>query len=175
MILGVDPRHNGGLAWVDAITGDLIGVVDMPTLAGVVNAPILENLIASYGPIEMIVVETQQAYPKQGVSSSFKTGVGFGIIIGVTACSGNPVHFWHSSAWKKILHLSKDKELSRKKAIERWPHDIENFKLKKYEGRAEAALMAESWRLSTERVRTVQAPAKRLKRLAKRTPVATVP
>jgi crossover junction endodeoxyribonuclease RuvC len=149
-VLGIDPGLKGALAWLDT-KGGLHEVEDMPTLAGVVNANLLSSLIPSYGPLECVVVETQQAYPKQGVSSSFKTGVGFGIIIGVVAGLNLPVYYWHSSQWKRILHLSNDKELSRKKALERWPHRLDDFKLKKHEGRAEAALLAASWLRSEDR------------------------
>jgi hypothetical protein len=40
------------------------------------------------------------------------------------------------------MNLSKDKELSRAMAIKTWPSMAEFFKLKKHDGRAEAALMA---------------------------------
>ena len=149
-VLGVDPGLSGALVWVNA-SGDLIEVEDMPLVDNEVNAKLLANLIVGYGRLECAVVERQQSMPKQGVASSFKTGVGYGIIIGVLAALDVPTYFLSPTQWKKVLHLSKDKEVSRRKALERWPADADYFKLKKYEGRAEAALLAVSWLLSEER------------------------
>ena len=156
-VLGVDPGLKGALAWVST-AGDLVEVEDMPLVDNEVNAKLLANLIVGYGKLECAVVERQQAFPKrpdgsgQGASSAFKTGTGYGIIIGVLAALNVPTFFLSPSQWKKVLHLSRDKELSRKRAIDRWPAEADQyFKFKKHEGRAEAALLAMSWILSDER------------------------
>ena len=149
-VLGIDPGLKGALAWVN-LSGSLIEVEDMPLVDNEVNAKLLANLIVGYGRLECAVVERQQSMPKQGVASSFKTGVGYGIIIGCLAALNVPTFFQSSTQWKKRLHLTSDKELSRKRALERWPNDADLFKLKKYEGRAEAALLAVSWIMSEER------------------------
>jgi hypothetical protein len=149
-VLAFDPGLKGAMAWVNE-AGNIGQIEDMPVLAGEVNGPLIASLIAAYGEIECAIIEKQQAYPKQGVSSSFKTGTGYGILIGVCAGMHIPVVFWPASMWKKALRLNSDKEYSRKRALERWPFDVEYFKLKKHEGRAEAALMGASWWLSPER------------------------
>lgn len=155
-ILGIDPGLHGALVWVNG-SGALVEVEDMPLVDNEVNPKLLANLIVGYGKLECAVVERQQAFPKrpdgrgQGTGSAFKTGVGYGVIIGVLAALDVPTFFLSPTQWKKVLHLSKDKELSRRKALERWPADADYFKLKKYEGRAEAALLAVSWLLSEER------------------------
>lgn len=149
-VVGIDPGLNGALAWVSG-TGELVEVEDMPLVDNEVNAKLLANLIVGYGRLECAVVERQQSMPKQGVASSFKTGVGYGIIIGVLAALDVPTYFLSPTQWKKVLHLSKDKEMSRAKALERWPKDAFYFKLKKHEGRAEAALLAVAWLQSEER------------------------
>lgn len=149
-ILGVDPGLSGALVWVNG-SGDLIEVEDMPLVNNEVNAKLLANLIVGYGRLECAVVERQQSMPKQGVASSFKTGVGYGVIIGVLAALDVPTFFLSPTQWKKVLHLSTDKETSRRKALERWPKEAEYFKRKKDEGRAEAALLAVSWLISEER------------------------
>ena len=155
-VLGIDPGLKGALAWVNT-AGSLIEVEDMPLVDNEVNAKLLANLIVGYGSLECAVVERQQAFPKrpdgrgQGTVSAFKTGTGYGIIIGVLAALNIPTFFLSSTQWKKVLHLTSDKELSRKRALERWPADADLFKLKKHEGRAEAALLAVSWIQSDER------------------------
>jgi crossover junction endodeoxyribonuclease RuvC len=149
-VLAFDPGLKGALSWVDQ-AGNLIDVVDMPVVNGEVNAQIMRTLILEHGDVEAALVEKQQAYPKQGVSSSFKTGTGYGIIIGLLAGLQIPTFFWPASQWKKYMKLSRDKELSRQRALARWPFQTDLFKLKKHEGRAEAALFAASWFMSKER------------------------
>lgn len=163
-VLGIDPGMSGALAWV-LPDGRLVEIEDMPLVDGRVNGTLLAKLIVGYGKLECAVVETQQAFPKrpgtdrgQGVVSSFKTGVGFGIIIGVLAALEIPAYYISSAAWKKILHLTSDKEKSRKAALDRWPAQSDYFKLKKHEGRAEAALLAISWLQSSTRAE-LQQPA----------------
>lgn len=148
--LAIDPGLKGALAWVNE-AGFLLEVEDMPVVDNNVSAPLLTNLIVGYGPVEVIVIERQQSMPKQGVASSFKTGTGYGILIGIVAALHIPAVFWPSSMWKKTLRLSSNKEYSRQRAMERWPDQTEIFKRKKDEGRAEAALLGATWFLSKER------------------------
>jgi hypothetical protein len=148
--LAIDPGLKGALAWVNE-AGFLLEVEDMPVVDNNVSAPLLTNLIVGYGPVEVIIIERQQSMPKQGVASSFKTGTGYGIVIGVCAALHIPTIYWPSSMWKKTLRLSSNKEYSRQRALERWPDQTEIFKLKKHEGRAEAALLGATWFLSKER------------------------
>lgn len=149
-VIGIDPGLKGALAWVNE-AGNIVEVEDMPVVDNNVNAALLTNLIVGYGRVECVLVEKQQSMPKQGVSSSFKTGVGFGIIIGVLAALHIPAFYWPSSTWKKTLRLSSNKEYSRARALERWPDHTHLFKRKMDEGRAEAALLAATWFLSKER------------------------
>lgn len=164
-VIGIDPGLKGALAWV-ASTGTLLAVEDMPIVDKEVNAKLLADLIRSTGR-ECAVVERQQSMPKQGVSSVFKTGVGYGTILGVLAALDVPTFIVSSSVWKKTLHLTNDKEMSRKRALERWPENSDYFRLKKYEGRAEAALLAVAWLQSEgndSAVRAVEVPPQRKRR-----------
>jgi hypothetical protein len=177
--IGIDPGLKGALAWVNE-AGFLLEVEDMPVVNNHVNANLLTNLIVGYGRVECVIVETQQSMPKQGVASSFKTGVGYGIIVGVLAALHIPVVYWPSSHWKKTLRLSSNKEYSRQRAMERWPDQTELFKFKKHEGRAEAALLAATWFISPERkelLPTLQGQAPRpnsQRRLIRRYPTTSV-
>lgn len=157
-VCAIDPGLKGALAWVNE-AGYLLHVEDMPLVNNEVSAALLVDLIPKYGPVEAVIIEKQQAFPKrpgsdrgQGVASTFKTGTGYGILIGVTAGLRIPAFYWPSAMWKKTLRLSANKEYSRQRALERWPEPgNEFFKLKKHEGRAEAALLGATWFLSKER------------------------
>lgn len=141
LVLGIDPGLTGAMAWVDR-RGALIEIEDMPVVANEVNYRLLSLLIPAYGRVEFAVVEKQQPFPKQGISSAFKLGACWGMILGILTTYEIPIHEVTSAVWKKSLGLGRDKNLSRKLAMNRWPQQADLFKRVKDDGRAEAALMA---------------------------------
>ena len=67
----------------------------------------------------MAVIEAVNAYPKQGVTSVWKFGVGTGILIGATVgVLLIPLHRVHPTRWKKHFRLGADKEDARRLAID---------------------------------------------------------
>lgn len=147
MIISIDPGMRGAIAWLSP-EGALIQVKDLPVVDKMVNPSLLYDMLAnSPAQVTTALVERQQYMPpvmqgrQQGGASTFKTGVGYGIILGVVASLRVPVMTPTSSTWKKPLGLTKDKERSRKLAIDTWPGQSEWFKRKMDEGRAEAALL----------------------------------
>jgi Holliday junction resolvasome RuvABC endonuclease subunit len=143
MILGVDPGIKGALAWVN-MTGDLYKVEDMPVIDNQVNAPYLARLLRNC-ELSLAVVEKVHSMPKQGVASTFKFGVGYGIVLGQLAAYDIPVYHMTPHEWKTHMRLGKTKEHSRRMAVDRWPGWVDHFHLAKHEGRAEAALIATAW------------------------------
>ena len=142
LVLGIDPGMTGAMAWVDR-RGVLKEIEDMPVVANEVNYRLLSLLIPAYGRVEFAVVEKQQTFPKQGVVSAFKLGACWGMILGILATYEIPIREVRPNDWKKKLPgLGKDKNLSRKMAMSRWPQHADYFKRVKDDGRAEAALMA---------------------------------
>jgi len=141
MIIGVDPGLSGAIALI-AEHGDLVEVHDMPVVDGLVSSALLANLIRGRG-VDVAVVEQVSARPGQGVSSMFKFGRSLGVVEGVLSTLGVPVVYVTPGKWKKAMGLSSDKELSRRRAIDRWPDRAASFARKKDDGRAEAALLAE--------------------------------
>ncbi len=138
-IIGIDPGATGALAILDGLGLD---VVDMPMLAGHVHAHALAAQLIAWGPVDRVCVEHQQAYPRQGISSAFKTGEGFGIIVGVLAVLERPVVFVTASQWTKFHRVGADKDVHRRRACELWPASADYFSRKKDDGRADAALIA---------------------------------
>ncbi len=59
------------------------------------------------------VVERVNAFPGQGVSSSFRFGTGYGILLGVLASSGVKIIDVAPGLWKRHFHLDSDKEKAR--------------------------------------------------------------
>ena len=162
-ILGIDPGQKGALAFLND-EGLIWEIEDMPVLGKEINAHMLARLIQGYGPIRQAVVERAQTMPKQGIASAFNYGVGYGKILGVLAALDIPTAFYSSPEWKKHWRLSNDKDLSRRRATERWPKYADAFKRVKDDGRAEACFIAAKWIADNQ----VTRPSKRL------TPVPTM-
>ena len=137
-ILGVDPDL-GDIAFYFEAEG-VVSVDDMPVAAGDVDAATLAARIAQMRP-DIAIVEQVASRPGQGVAS-FKFGCGYGIVRGVIAASGVPLHFVSPAKWKRHFGLDADKEKSRALALRFWPTRADLFGRKRDHGRAEAALIA---------------------------------
>jgi crossover junction endodeoxyribonuclease RuvC len=75
--------------------------------------------------IRIVGIETQHAMPKQGVSSMFKIGKGYGIIIGALAALELPYTEIRANDWQKIMFVghpkSNTKDISKKIAKQLYP------------------------------------------------------
>lgn len=139
-LIGTDPGLTGALALLDA--GHVLHVEDMPTVNGVVDAYRLADVIARWGHVDRVIVETQQAMPKQGVSSTFKTGANYGRILGVLAALERPVSHVSPATWTRGLKVGSDKGAHRRRAMDEWPGCAHLFARVKDDGRADACLIA---------------------------------
>lgn len=144
MIIGIDPGNTGAVAFLD---GDkLVTVHDMPLMANgkkqQVNAYELNRILGIfYGDPTDVVIEKVGAMPGQGVSSMFNFGMGFGVLQGVAAGRGFPIHLVTPQSWKKHFSLiGKDKDNARTVAQQLYPDAP--LGRKKDVGRADAILIA---------------------------------
>ncbi len=149
VVVGIDPGNSGAVAVLG--DGQLFAAYDMPVLDRVVSEALYVDLLRQIEVDHLIdapamcVIERVSAMPKQGVSTTFKFGLAYGIQRCGPAARGWPVTFVTPTEWKRTLKLSKDKEQSRRRAIELWPDQAQLFARKKDDGRAEAALIAHWW------------------------------
>ena len=148
LYIGIDPGITGAIGF---LFGDqLPEVIDVPTyLDSLHNRPQYDfrkmfKEIAHYTTAYSlyIALEQQQAMPQQGVSSTFKTGRGYGAWQALCAVITNDVTLVSPRVWKKFLGLTKDKEMSRLRAIELFPNLADALDRKKDHNRAEALLLA---------------------------------
>lgn len=139
-ILGIDPGLSGALGFYFPAVSR-VALEDLPLADGEINAPALAARLRAFEPA-MIVLERVHAMPKQGVSSTFKFGVSFGAVRGVIGAVGIPLYLVSPTVWKKHYQLGADKEASRGRAIELFPHNADRLDKKRHHGRAEAALLA---------------------------------
>lgn len=144
-IVGVDPGVNGAIAMYD---GETLSVDPFPKLKAKargyeINWPELCDLLdIKYGGVDHAFIEQVGAMPGQGVSSMFKFGYAAGGIRGALQQAGATVHLVTPTKWKAKVGLTRDKDYSRTKAIELFPANHADFKLKKDADKAEAALIA---------------------------------
>ena len=148
ILAGIDPGLGGAVALLDATTGAVLDVLDMPTLLlrrGGKHKHELDAhaLAAALGRdrIGHAFVEAVGAMPAQGVSSVFSFGKSVGILIGVLATLGTPMTFVAPGVWKKALGVPAAKDGARARASQLMPDAVHHWPLVKHHGRAEAAIL----------------------------------
>jgi crossover junction endodeoxyribonuclease RuvC len=173
-IIGIDPGLSGAIALINADTGELFDVTDMPTRKTVkangkggtvidmpaLDATMIDYIDHGYGPANVaIVIEAQSTRPGLAAGSVFKTGEGYGILKGYAQASGCQWTTIRPQDWKATHNLigagshlpagSKRtraiKTASREAAMARFPHHADLFRLAKNDGRAEAALIGDAY------------------------------
>jgi crossover junction endodeoxyribonuclease RuvC len=146
-ILGIDPGLTGGLAlWK---FHKIERAWNMPTYAVTKGRKTRKHLDLdkitiqiAFAEIDFAIIEAQQAYKGQGVSTTFTTGKNYGALLGLLHGLEIATKIVTAQAWKKALSLGKDKQLSFDLATKLFP-DASHFWLrKKDDGVAEAALLA---------------------------------
>jgi crossover junction endodeoxyribonuclease RuvC len=144
-ILAIDPGLEGAGAVLDTGRGEFIEVFDLPLVgegAGRrIDAANLADLVRAHAPYRLAIIEQVNALPKQGVASTFRFGVSFGIVVGVIAALAIPARFVRPAQWKRAMQLDNRAETSRMRAIELIPGRCELFGKKKHHHRAEACLL----------------------------------
>ena len=149
IILGVDPGFSGALAVLNSERD--CETLDMPTMGEkakkLVDGGAVKRFIEQHD-VEYAVIEAVHAMPQQGVSSTFRFGTSYGLILGVIQGMAIPYETVSPRKWKGAMGLSNEKDHSRRVAIEQLPRAAKQFERKKDDGRAEAALLA-LWKLSS--------------------------
>ena len=152
LVVGIDPGISGAIAILDS-KGDAVDVYDMPVADGLVSGGLLYRSLKDR-LIRLVVVEKVNAKPPKkdkhgkqrsaGTASMFKFGDSVGAVRGVVGALGVPLAWAPPGVWKRHHRLiGKDKEASRRLAMEKYPRMAEKLARKKDSGRAEALLIAE--------------------------------
>jgi len=146
LIYGCDPGFTGAIAlyWTDS---GKLEIHDMPVMQNpkgkaIINLHSLLDVLKNEADEKcMCLLELVQSRPGQNSSAVFRFGQGFGQLQMAVAANKLPVQYVTPAKWKKYFGLSKDKNASRAMAMDRFPREAELFKLAKFDGRAEAALL----------------------------------
>jgi crossover junction endodeoxyribonuclease RuvC len=172
-IIGIDPGLSGAIALINADTGELFDVTDMPTRKTikangkketVIDVTGLRTVIADYAHHSArrfythIVIEEQSTRPGLAAGSVAKTHYGYGLIVmaaDALDCQWTTIRPQEWKATHNLIGAGGDlkghkrtaaiKLASREKAMGRFPHHADLFKRAKDDGRAEAALIADAY------------------------------
>jgi crossover junction endodeoxyribonuclease RuvC len=148
MILGCDPGLSGALFFLEpgAATGEAIDLpVHVLTRGGKTKRELdIVQLISilALRRVNHAFLEQVGAMPGQGISSTFAFGKTFGIILGVITAHSIPRTLVSPIRWKRALQVTKSKDGCRARASQLLPEAANQWKLRKHDGRAEAALIA---------------------------------
>jgi crossover junction endodeoxyribonuclease RuvC len=146
--IGVDPGLTGAIAAI--LPDGSIEFHDMPVLEVKKKQQLdyagLAHILRRYPNRDnvMACIEQVGAMPGQGVSSMFKFGQVFGAALATIATLQIPYRTLAPQTWKRQFRLTgQEKDASRQRALEMWPQCVNELKLKKHHGRADALLLAE--------------------------------
>ena len=152
IIFGIDPGVSGAISVLE--DKKIIEVFDMPTMIDgkknkkQVNGSQVTNIIKERLNNDkekevVVVVEHVNAMPGQGVTSMFNFGQSFGVIKGICSALSLPIYFVRPTKWKKYFNLIKtNKDASRTKVIQVYPHISSKLSRKKDSNKADAILIA---------------------------------
>lgn len=150
-ILGCDPGLTGAVALYDDDLDALI-VRDAPTVQVSVGRSKARKVYqdAEYARIirelapDVVAIEQVNGIKGQSASASFSFGAGYGLLRGIVAALGLPVHFIPPQTWRARLRVPSGKDGSRLRAGQLFPRYANLFVLVKYDGRADAALITKA-------------------------------
>ena len=146
-IIGIDVGLNGAIAMLNGES--LHDVVDMPTVSLTRNGkakrqisiPELIQILDNFKPDEAYI-EKVFAMAGQGVTSVFSFGRSLGAIEGVIAARSIKATLITPQTWQKAMGVTGGKDGARARAMELFPYNVDYFKRKKDDGRADSALIA---------------------------------
>jgi crossover junction endodeoxyribonuclease RuvC len=149
MIAGIDPGLSGALFFLDPNCPSTGEAADIPVHLLIrggkkkheIDIAGLIQILASHR-LEHVFIERVGAMPGQAVSGVFAFGKCYGIILGVLAARRIPTTLVAPVSWKRTLGVPKAKDGARARASQLLPEAAHQWRLRKHDGRAEAALLA---------------------------------
>lgn len=141
-VMALDPGITGGIAM---LSDDGLIAERMPIVAvdgkNQIDLAALGGYMAAWQP-DVVWIEKQQAMPKQGVSSTFRTGLNYGVLVGFIQGRGIPLEIVAHGVWKRVLGVPADKRAARAVATRLFPAFANLWALARDDGIAEAAMIA---------------------------------
>ena len=115
--MGIDPGLKGGIAWFDK---DALEFTKMPVIRGAGSSSIIFDEVAQIlidvHP-DVVVIEKVHAMPRQGVSSTFTFGMGFGGLLGICAALKLRLELVTPQKWQKAILSGIDSDLGKARSL----------------------------------------------------------
>lgn len=144
MFAGIDPGQKGGIA-IMAGDGEACGYV-MPLAGKEIDGHAVAALLRELSP-NLVIIEKVHSMPAQGVASTFKFGMGFGLVIGICDALSLPYRLVTPQSWKKAVlsGTAKDKSAAINFVRRAYPGlDLSPGRLRApHDGIADAVCLAE--------------------------------
>ena len=141
-VCGIDPGLTGGITFIE---GNEVSAYRTPVVTvqkkKILNLVRIVDYLKLFNP-DMVYIEKQQSMPRQGVASTFKTGLNYGLYLGLFVALDLEYTEVRAAKWKKDLNVSSDKDLARARASYLLPQASTSWELKCEDGVAESALIA---------------------------------
>ena len=146
ILAAFDPGLTGAVAILTASTHT---VYDLPVMGmgkqNVINGAALADLLRQE-KVDYAILEQAQTMPKMNVAAQGRYMSAFGQLLGVIQALKIPYDKpVRPHKWKKDMQLSRDKEDSRRRAIELFPTLANQLARKLDHNRAEALLLGRWW------------------------------
>ena len=144
LYIGIDPGASGAIAVINS-NQDIYLLKDWPG-DEVQAAKIVESIFSEgYGGEIRAAIEKAHAMPKQGVSSTFKFGMNYGMWKGILASHGIPFREITPKTWQKgVIAKAQDKKPAVAAAARMFPTaELYGPRGGKKDGRADALLIAD--------------------------------
>lgn len=113
--VGIDPGLAGGIGVIESDSNITVYKYSPETLISLLKQFTDETQVQFF-------VEHVHAMPKQGVTSTFNFGMGFGRILGILDAFDKKYTLVKPQVWKKAMQVTADKQTSIQKAQELFPH-----------------------------------------------------
>lgn len=115
-VITIDPGLSGGIAILSSgnVTAHVMPANKIKNKR-FLDLPSIKDLIGVASP-SLVILEKQQSMPRQGVASTFKTGLNYGKLIGLLEGLGLDYIEVGPREWKKIL--PKEKRAEKKHTID---------------------------------------------------------
>jgi len=139
-IVGIDPGKKGAIAFL-AKDFSQAQVYPMPEF----EEDLINLLAVNKDKILYVAIEKQQPFPEQGISSTFKLGKHYGILLGILKTLEIPFEEIPPQRWRKaILGSCKGKrKILKKLSLEKARNLFPEINIGKNDGKADALLLAE--------------------------------
>lgn len=118
-VMGIDPGLKGGIAWMGGshpLDFEKMPVIKSGTGSSYIDFDAVAQILKDVDPY-IVVIEKVHAMPKQGVTSVFTFGMGYGGLLGICAALGLRRELVTPQTWQKEILGGIDQKLGKARSL----------------------------------------------------------